>query len=179
MDRILLILLADVVFGKRNTRKGGKDHWNEITQEQAVRTKNRPIDGSGAEIRLGSFAEMEKDSQKLWRDHLIASYTAGSGCKRPFMLRKRDGEWPVLTVLHKGSRKVVVEEGPRGKRKRGRPPKSKSKSYKPSRQDSETEALNLSDGSESSDEEGSRKVAAEKLFVGVKKTSPRKAKTEA
>lgn len=60
---------------------------------------NRPIREDGTVVELREPGQMSDEDLIHWRDHIIYSFTEGSGCKNPFMFASKGGEPPRLKVM--------------------------------------------------------------------------------
>jgi hypothetical protein len=109
------------IFGDESKRETGPNSWNSIVRENRIR--NPPLDGAGRKMALRNFQQMQPIELERWRDHIVDSFTEGSGCDEPLQFVRTTGDIPVLTVYRMGKTEEVLPKKEKGK---GRARKAKS-----------------------------------------------------
>jgi hypothetical protein len=98
--------------------------WNSLIRDQRERFRNFPRNAKGRQLELKDFLQIPGEELGVWRDHLVDSFTEGSGCKHPFQVIDKDGKTPILNVLRMGSNNGD-EESKKGQKIAGKPPQNK------------------------------------------------------
>src|ERR1700742_1330430 len=85
------------VHGASSARPNHPDSWDNTIKHQRLR--NRPLDASGQEMRFGEFQHMSEADLARWRDHIVDSFTEGSGSSHRLQFVTSSGDIPTLTIL--------------------------------------------------------------------------------
>jgi hypothetical protein len=119
---ILFTVSLVAILGRSVNRPDTINGWNSLVRDQAERFQNFPRNSKGKKLELKDFQQMPTEELGVWRDHLVDSFTEGSGCKHPFQVVDKDGKVPILNVLRMGPKdedKKSTKEKTAGSRSKG------------------------------------------------------------
>lgn len=158
-EAFTLKLFLVATFGPAAARSSGTNGFDALIKYQKDRTMNRPTRKDGTVVELRDPGQMVDEDLIYWRDHLLYSFTEGTGCKHPFMFISKGGEPPKLKALRSGSAQVKSNSAKKGslstRRGRGRGSKGNigsrsrkaapAKKSNPTVEDTESEAVHTDD----------------------------------